>query len=137
MKRWGFLLSQVALLMSLASLGCESDLITPPGRQGIWGGTGIRLEMEGRDGSLLYDCGEGEISEALLTDKRGHFTVHGWFSSTPGPEPIGGFPRFPALYQGKIAGAAMTLTVTRLDTGTPIGSFNLELGNPGDIVLCR
>lgn len=89
--------------------------------------------------TLDYDCAVGKIDEAIIPDKDGNFEVRGTYSPAHGgPSYVGEppLPQYPAVYRGWTNGSNMTLTVTRTDTNTDIGTFALNLGKSPKLFRC-
>jgi hypothetical protein len=95
---------------------------------GAWGGVGISLVATEQGAQLEFDCALGEISEPLMLDPEGGFTLDGTFMPEHGG-PIREdevLESEPATYAGVIDGDQMTLTIHLLERGTISGPFALE-----------
>ena len=105
---------------------------------GVWGSRGVRLSVNEGGARIEYDCAHGEIAGALELDAEGRFTLTG--THTPergGPVRVDEKPNtHPARYEGRVAGATMTLTVTLTDTGEQVGTFTLTRGTEGRLFKC-
>lgn len=104
----------------------------------MWGGEHIRLLLTESGGSLEYDCAHGQIDQAFAADGDGRFDVRGTHTREHGG-PIREDEEadtHPARYSGTTDGRTMTLTVTLLDSGEPVGTFKLAHGEAGRILRC-
>ncbi len=106
--------------------------------EGQWGGDHIMLNVRSVQSTIEYDCGHGTIDEPIEFNENGEFLVNGiHVFESGGPIREDDEPeRHPAEYSGTVSRRVMTLTVTLTDTGTQIGTFSLELGNPGRLTKC-
>lgn len=106
---------------------------------GTWGGEHIGLEVTEEGGWVEYDCAHGTIDQKIVADARGSFELRGTHVRERGGPVRKGEPEdsHPAIYQGRIDGDTMTLTVTESDTGQPVGTFTLTLGHQPRIMKCR
>src|SRR6476469_6244808 len=53
---------------------------------GQWGGQGVSMDVTDNGASLEFDCATGRITEAIVPDSAGKFTVKGLFArQRPGP----------------------------------------------------
>jgi len=119
----------VTALAAAFAIGCSiSDDVTGPVAAGAWGGVGISLVATEQSAQLEFDCALGEISEPLVLDAEGGFTLDGTFTPEHGG-PIREdevLESEPATYAGVIDGGQMTLTIHLLERGTISGPFALE-----------
>jgi hypothetical protein len=106
--------------------------------KGIWGGQSIRMEVTDEDARITYDCAHGSITEKIVPDAEGHFTVHGrHVRQSPGPTREGEDSNGqPATYRGTVSGDTMTLTVTLSESKETVGTFSLKQGSSGRIRRC-
>ena len=115
--------------------GPSQDSAVPPG---VWGGTGIRLEVDATGATVEYDCAHGTITERMVIDREGRFDVRGTHVREHGgpvrenEEEVAQ----PARYAGQVDGGSMTLTVMLPDARQTIGRFTLTRGNQGRIRKC-
>lgn len=122
----------LVLLAACGKTPTAADLL------GTWGGEHIALTVTEAGATIQYDCASGTIDEPLVPDANGRFRARGTFIPAKGgpiveeEEPA----QYPALYQGTTDGEAMTLNVTRLDTGESVGTFFLVLGAPPRVFYC-
>jgi len=109
------------------------------GLLGAWGGEHIRLELTAEGGVAEFDCAQGEITGAIVPDRRGRFDVPGRYAEEHGgPVREGEAPvSFAVRYAGQVKGREMTLTVTRSETKEHIGTFALARGQEPSLVKCR
>ncbi len=122
-------MTSVTALAAALVIGCSSsDDVTGPVAAGAWGGVGISLIATEQGAQLEFDCALGEISERLVLDPEGGFTLDGTFTPEHGG-PIREdevLESEPATYAGVIDGDQMTLTIHLLERGTISGPFALE-----------
>ena len=119
------------LLASCSALGQGPQTLA-----GQWGGTGIRLVLEGGLGNVEYDCASGTIDQAIPS-ADGPFSVEGTYrTGQAGPVRVGQiFMAQRATYSGTNAKGEMTLNV-KLEDGEMLGPFNLKQGAPPQINRC-
>ena len=105
---------------------------------GIWGGDHIALEATDKGAEVQYDCAHGSITEKIVPDRDGKFTVKGTHTREH-PGPIRDDEQAnsqPALYRGSVNGETMELTVTLGGSNDVIGVFSLSKGKQGRIRRC-
>ncbi|MBV9928519.1 MAG: hypothetical protein JOZ96_26120 [Acidobacteria bacterium] len=107
--------------------------------KGTWGGEHIGLEVTEAGGRVEYDCAHGTIDQTIRTDAGGGFRLRGTHVRERGGPVRKGEPeeRHPAVYEGRIEGDTMTLTVRESDTGQPVGTFALTFGRQPRVMKCR
>ena len=107
-------------------------------KPGAWGGRGVQVVVEQKAVKFQYDCGEGEIREALKIEKKGKFKVKGFYKRFPfGPTLMNNEPKFvPVMYEGTITGGVLRYKITLVDTGEVIGDYNAERGKAARITRC-
>lgn len=105
---------------------------------GMWGGQGVSMEVTDNGASLDFDCATGSITEAIVPDSAGKFTVKGLFArQRPGPTREGDENNGePATYTGVIEGDNLTFTITLARGDEKIGTFTLGHGKPARIRRC-
>lgn len=131
------------VVMWLVVCSCEGATTGPSQkddavRVGMWGGTGIRLDVTAAGAQVEYDCAHGRITERMVVDREGRFDVRG--THTPerggpirdGDEP----PAQAARYTGQVQSGSMTLTVMLPDAGQTVGRFILTEGSAGRLRKC-
>ena len=125
----------VCLLASGCGSMTSADMPVAAGR---WGGVGIRLDVTAGGATVDYDCAHGSIDQPVVADREGRFSATGVHDREHGgPIRLDEPPdRHPARYDGQLAGASMRLTVTLLDTGQSVGTFDLTLGGFARVVKC-
>ena len=111
---------------------------SPADVSGVWGGLHINLEVTESGATLDYDCAHGTITERIVPDREGKFSVKGFHvRERPGPTREGDETRGqPAIYSGSINGETMTLTVRLSGSNEEIGAFTLTQGKTGRIRKC-
>ena len=142
-------LSPLVVVVTLVLLfGCGSDRSmsggfngpmpahSPVTLLGVWGGEGIRMTIDLEGAVIQYDCGEGNIDEAIVPDAEGRFQAGGTFTPGGGPDPVAGRPRQAAVYRGTILGGSMELSGTLIDPAQSLGSSTLRFGDNGRLVPC-
>ena len=109
------------------------------GLLGAWGGEHISLELTAEGGVVEFDCAQGEITGAIVPDRRGRFDVPGRYAEAHGgPVREGEAPvSFAVRYAGRVKGREMKLTVTRSETKEHLGTFVLVRGQEPSLVKCR
>jgi hypothetical protein len=115
----------------------QSKSVSVP--KGNWGATGINLVVVENGAIIEYDCANGEITQKLMINEQGGFSVNGvYIRRYPGALRVK-FPpkRQPARYEGKISGDKMTLKVTLTETGETLEEVVLERGKIARIHGCR
>ena len=105
---------------------------------GTWGGQGISMEVTDNGASLDFDCATGSITQAIVTDSAGKFSVKGLFArQRPGPTREGDENEGePATYSGVIDGENLSLTITLARSNEKAGTFTLGHGKPARIRKC-
>ena len=114
---------------------------TPPQSsdvKGTWGAQGISMEVTDSGAEITYDCAHGSITEKIVLDGQGHFSVRGrHVKEHPGPirddEEQNGQP---ATYRGSVSADTMNLTVTLSDSNETVGTFTLTHGSSGRVRRC-
>jgi hypothetical protein len=107
---------------------------------GMWGGEHISLQVTGRDARVEFDCAHATISQRMVLDRRGRFSVAGiYFEEHGGPlrasgEAVGYAVRFDGRVEGR---KTMKLTVTRAEPKEIIGTFTLVHNQEPFLVKCR
>lgn len=106
--------------------------------QGEWGGQGISMEVTDTGATLGFDCATGSITEAIVPDSAGKFSVKGVFARQhPGPTREDDVNEGqPANYAGVIEGENLTLTITLTRNNEKAGTFTLGHGRIGRIRRC-
>ena len=104
-----------------------------------WGANGIGLQVKEKVVNIQYACADGEISQKLMINSDGAFSVDGFHMALRGgPTRVDSPPRRqPAHYEGKISGDTMKLKVTLKETGEEIADFTLEKGKNPVIRRCQ
>ena len=114
----------------------------PPQRSaatGGWGAQGIAMQVSDTGAEISYACAHGTITEKIVLDDRGNFSVHGrHVQERPGPTRIDDDQNGkPATYRGSVTGDTMSLTVILSDSNETVGTFTLTHGKSGRIMRCR
>ena len=105
---------------------------------GTWGGTSIRIEINGSTATIEYDCANGTINGPLKFGRDGKFSLLGTHvREHGGPIRLNeNRPSQPARFTGWTDGKKMTLTVTLTNSKEDIGTFTLERGREGRLRKC-
>jgi hypothetical protein len=105
---------------------------------GIWGGTGVNLTVEKEGVKIQYDCAEAEITEKLMIDKKGSFSVEGtYLRHNPGAIRLKFKPKKqPAKFVGKITDKKMILKVILTESDEEIGDHTLQKDKPAKLHRC-
>src|ERR1044071_306317 len=132
-----FLILPVVVAMVLQTL-CSSTPMSQRKISGLWGGQGISMEATDSGATLDLDCASGIITEPILPDSAGKFSVKGLFArQRPGPtredENNDGQP---ASYSGVVNGENLTWTITLAKNSEKVGDFTLAHGKTGRIRRC-
>lgn len=106
--------------------------------KGTWGGSGIAMEATDNGAEIGYDCAHGSITEKIVLDAQGRFSVSGrHVRERPGPIRVGDEQKGqPATYRGTVNGDTMNLTVILSDTDETVGTYTLTQGRSGRIRRC-
>jgi hypothetical protein len=111
---------------------------SPTNVKGIWGGLHIVMEVIEKGAEINYDCAHGRITEGIVPDRNGEFSVKGFHvRERAGPTRQGEENEQAATYHGSITGDAMTLTVTLAEKNETLGTFTLTRGSSGRVRKCR
>jgi hypothetical protein len=105
---------------------------------GEWGGQGISMVVTEAGATLDFDCATGTITEVIVPDSDGKFSVKGLFArQRPGPTREGDDNEGqPAVYSGAVEGENLTLTITLERNNEKAGTFKLVHGKPARIRRC-
>ncbi len=117
-----------------------------------WAGPQIRLSINESGTVIEYDCAHGTIDQSIELDSEGQFDVRGTHEDESGGPTQDitivdedGKTRSsatsdkvqPARYIGRITAQKMTLTVTLINTGRDIGTFELIQGASTRLHKCQ
>lgn len=102
---------------------------TPAELIGTWGGDNLLVEITAEGATIDFGCARGSISEKILPDSHGKFSVKGFYKAeTGGPTRQGNEAGEPAIYEGTITGHKLTFEV-KLERGNEsVGTFKAEKG---------
>ncbi len=108
-----------------------------PLQTGVWGGERAELDATTAGATLRFFCAHGAVTQPIVLDDAGRFSLPGWFVREGGPVPADEtrYAR-PAVYGGCVDGPTMTLDV--LVDGTPPspGTFTLVHGQKSPLGPC-
>ncbi len=101
-----------------------------PVQTGLWGGTGISMIVSDKGAAIEYPCADGEITEAIKTDKNGNFNVPGvHIRQRPGPVRVDAKPDREAVrFEGRVTNKTMKLKVVAIKGNEVLGEYSLALG---------
>jgi hypothetical protein len=100
--------------------------------EGVWGGTGIRIDVREGDAEVELDAAHGKTAGPLVLDASGAFDVAGTFArEKPGPTRVDA-PEHgePARFRGTLEGDVLTLTVTLGRNAVAAGPLKARRGAP-------
>lgn len=128
----------IALACAAAASCANPGAPDPRPAVGIWGGTGIRLDITASDAAIEYDCAHGTIDQPIVADRAGRFSARGTHvREHGGPIRIDEPPdRHPATYEGELSGNSLRLAVTLVDTHQTAGTFSATLNGAARLVKC-
>jgi hypothetical protein len=106
--------------------------------KGTWGADGISMEVTDSGTEIRYVCAHGSITEKIVLDCQGHFSVRGrHVRERPGPTRIDEDQNGePATYRGAVNGDTMNLTVILSNSNETVGTFTLTHGRSGRLRRC-
>jgi hypothetical protein len=105
---------------------------------GQFGGRGALLKAASDGGRLELDCAHAAIRAPLTLDRDGRFRLPGSFvQERPGPTREGRDDGVPAVFEGSVEGATLTLRITFPDSREPLGPFTLTRDAPPRIRKCQ
>ncbi|MDA1028819.1 MAG: hypothetical protein O3B41_07190 [Bacteroidetes bacterium] len=135
---WISALAVLAILMGCQLAGCQSVEEDPiAGIEGLWGADHIEIVSDSNGIRVEYDCGRGQINGPFVVDSTGRFQLTGNHTPEGGPVPTDPPDPLPAVYQGRIVGNRMELSVVLVDSGIELGPFVLFSGQSGRLVKCK
>jgi len=137
MNTFRYLILPIVAAMVLQTLSSSTPM-SQRKISGLWGGQGISMEATDSGATLDFDCASGTITEPIVPDSAGKFSVKGRFArQRPGPtredENNDGQP---ASYSGVVNGENLTLTITLAKNSEKVGDFTLAHGKTGRIRRC-
>ena len=94
------------------------------------------LKVSEAGGTIEFDCAHGVISESIVPDRDGKFSVKGTFvREGPGPTRQGENGEA-ATFEGSVTNSSLTLTVTLTRTKETMGTFTLSKGGAARLKKC-
>ena len=104
--------------------------------KGSWGGDQVSLIVSDDGTSIEFACAHGKITERMVTDSEGKFSVKGIFvRERGGPTRQGEERGDEVTYSGTVRSETMTLKVIN-NAGETIGDFTLVRGKSARIRKC-
>jgi hypothetical protein len=106
---------------------------------GAWGGEHVSLQVTERGATVEFDCAHATITQRIVPDSRGRFSVAGnYFEEHGAPVRAGGESDGDAAnFSGRVEGKTLKLNVTHAATGEIIGNFTLTYLQEPALVKCR
>jgi hypothetical protein len=129
-----FLLSVFVLIFACKKENTTSSIVPFVGK---WGTSGIIVYATDTKVTLNFDCAEGEISKKVSFNNN-QFSETGTYTQFMGNIPIfsdGPKPK-PVLYEGKLSGDNLDLTIKSEDGKTVIGNYSIVRNDEGKIYQC-
>ena len=129
-----------APLFALLLLFADTCPGTGPGRllDGTWGGDNAGVIVADGTIHVHIGCTYGDAPVAAADVAGGRFTVDGRYNITAHPVDLGVY--HPALFQGRIVGEFLTLSVRLSDTRVTLGPVRVAYGvepRMGPCPICR
>jgi hypothetical protein len=110
---------------------------TPSALIGSWGGENLLVEISADGATVEYGCARGTISEKIVPDSDGKFSVKGFhLAERGGPTRQGSERGEPAIYTGTIEGNMMTFEVKLEKGNESVGTFKVEKGKKVRLRRC-
>jgi hypothetical protein len=104
--------------------------------KGNWGGDQVLLSVSDDGASIEFACAHGKITERMVTDSEGKFSVKGTFvRERGGPTRQGEERGDEVTYSGSVQSETMTLKVLN-GAGETIGDFTLVHGKSVRLRKC-
>jgi hypothetical protein len=104
--------------------------------KGSWGGDQVLLSVSDDGASIEFACAHGKITERMVTDSEGKFSVKGTFiRERGGPTRQGEERGDDVTYSGAVQSETMTLKVLN-GAGETIGDFTLVRGKSVRLRKC-
>lgn len=130
----------ISLLVTIG--GCGEDAVFPPPgpnlAEGTWGGDDAGVIVTGSAAHVHIGCTSGDIEGVVPLDAGGRFTVEGTYHPRASPVVVG--PPMPAVFNGRVDGRHLVLSVTVNDTIEAeiieLGPVVLEFGRDPDMRMC-
>jgi hypothetical protein len=106
---------------------------------GTWGGQHVRFEVTEGGANVEFDCAHATLRGKILVNGAGQFSAKGtYYPEHGGPVRVGETnDGFPALFEGRVGGSLMKLTVTRDHPREDLGTFSLARDKEAEIFKCR
>ncbi len=119
-------------VIAVGFVGCSS----PAGSStliptGVWGGSQASMTVTMSGAHLEFPCATGDITQAMVVDGSGNFTVNGTYVSQAGP--IQDVSQT-AHYTGRVENQTMTLSADV--AGQTVGPFVLTFRADASFVRC-
>jgi hypothetical protein len=104
--------------------------------KGSWGGDQVSLNVSEYGTSIEFSCAHGKITEPMVTDSNGKFSVKGTFvKERGGPTRQGEERGEDVTYSGTVESETMTLKIINT-AGETMGDFTLVRGKSVRIRKC-
>ena len=118
------------------AVACSTAPVEPDDANGQWGSNQAGLTISRGGGNLTLPCGAAVIDSGWSLSSSGAFIGAGATFSGGGPDPIGGRPRQPSTFTGRISGRIFTLSILVLATKATIGPLRMERDRPMTSPVC-
>ena len=123
---------------SMGASGTQPGGVTPPLKQGEWGGPHIDMTVSASKTDIEFDCGKATITGTIETDASGAFTTNGVFTPEQiGPTTPDAPPTRPLRMTGTVTADDMQARIVLTDQNEDLGSFALTFGAAARLVKCR
>lgn len=132
------MLSNFFLMLCLAVLvACGGQDTAPLSPLGSWRSDEIDFLVTEGGAAMNLSCAHGVITNAISLDANGRFSMQGTYIQEHGGRLSVDEIKYSATYAGSVTSDALTLLVTKTDTGEVFGSFVLKRrGGSTSVVKC-
>ena len=130
------ILRVAASLLLVVFSGC-GDSVGPDELLGLWGGTGMGIEVSVVDATVDFDCATETIDVPFILEGGGSFTAEGtWTMGEPVQSQDDPPKPQPATYSGQVRSNRMTIGLIVRSTGVVIGPNTLIKGQTPVLRRC-
>jgi hypothetical protein len=130
-----------AAVVGVAACYTSKPIELPPGTElasGTWGGPNAGVIVNDTIAHVHIGCTYGDVNGRVPLSSNGAFTRTGSFLLRAYPVAVG--PTMPALFEGRVDGNTLTLTVTVTDTvqhkNTLLGPVSVVYGKDPQLGPC-
>jgi len=121
-----------AVLAAITGAACSESEPDVDMIEGIWGGEGIQLVVEGAVTQVHLSCADGQVEGLIHLDQSGQFKRVGTIAIGPVVREFE-----PASFEGHVSGDALVLRIEVLESGVLLGPFTAVRGRDVQLVQCR